>query len=246
MVAWHGATAIRATCVPRQVDHLPGLKLDPPHTQMGAVVRPECIAPVPARCASPMPLASGQMKHRGSSANRRGGHPRILTELGIVAPQGRAQIQASGPGCSRTRPCPAGHCSSRSGELDEKIDGLDRKLRASARKRRRGSAADDDPGNRTDHTTGGQAEAGQDIEDGSARPGTTADHGSQAVCPPLGTVTSARPGVRATTGTRTNPAPILEFRARGQDPIVLQNPRHLDPTALSHRRQRSAAESAHH
>ena len=97
-------------------------------------------------------------------------------------------------------------------DLDEKIDGLDRRLRASVRENEETARLMTIPGIRPitalaiqafappiesfrsgrdfsawlglvprQHTTGGKAEAGHGIEDGSARPEKTPDHGSHAV-----------------------------------------------------------------
>ena len=150
------------------------------------------------------------VRQRTQTINALRGH---LAEYGVVAPQGRARIrQLAGT-------LEDGNCGlpeavielgrlllGRIGELDDKIDGLDRKLRASARQHGDGAAvtipgigpitalalqAFAPPmesfrhgrdfsawvGAATAHH-GRQAEAGQDIEDGTARPETPLGHGS--------------------------------------------------------------------
>jgi len=98
------------------------------------------------------------VRQRTQTINPLRGH---LAELGVVAPQGRARIaQLAGVIGDEASGLPEAVVELgqvllwRITELDEKIDELDRKIRTSAREKRRDGAPDDDPGHRAGHRDG--------------------------------------------------------------------------------------------
>ena len=116
------------------------------------------------------------VRQRTQTINALRGH---LAEYGVVAPQGRAWIvQLAGVLEDKACGLPEAVVElgwlllERIDELDEKIDGLDRKIRTSAGEHEETARLDDDPGDRAHHRAGARSVRAADGEL-PARPATS-------------------------------------------------------------------------